>query len=302
MVSGHLILPATKNGNMKELRKLVEKEIDIDHSRIDGECALHVAIKHKQKEALKYLLEQGADTTAMITSTAKTPLLCISAILPDPIGFEMLELLVQYGANVNDQDHEGNSLLFYACLEEDIEVIEFLVDNDADLNLVNTEAESCVHWLCRTNNINMELVEYLVKKGTNNEYSVLMWALTPTTLGKNCLKLVRELIKLEPEKDTFDALKSIFGDDIAERIVNLMCSLNFPWSDTIQNTVYEYFKIQNFDNLPENDDSADGNNVVEYWRERDHENEVYRIKEVLDRQMSILKVRNYDEDYDDDEY
>ncbi|KAM3076481.1 hypothetical protein ACMFMG_007293 [Clarireedia jacksonii] len=133
--------------NMDMVRLLVEKgDVDVnghhyleDHSTtgntILGNTALHIASRGRywwQIEAIKYLIEKGADVNAL-NSRKETPLEIACA--SDSTGYFKLhcaEILLQNGADPNRVDSQGLTPLNRA--KTDKEVIKILLKYGADVN------------------------------------------------------------------------------------------------------------------------------------------------------------------------
>lgn len=92
---------------------------DIGNQQTDdiGKTALMTAAQFDRKEALRLLLEKGADpnvttkkTTGDLRFNARTALMYAA----ENASQETVDLLLQYGANVGAKDSEGRSVQDYA--------------------------------------------------------------------------------------------------------------------------------------------------------------------------------------------
>lgn len=80
-----------------------------------------------------------------------------------------IQQLINYGANVNNMDI---SPLHYACKLGNIEIIQLLLGNGADINLINNSGKSPIYYACKHGNI--ELIKYLIEHGANfNDISII---------------------------------------------------------------------------------------------------------------------------------
>ena len=100
---------AARTGDVELLKRVLANGINInavdsDDSRGDG--ALHIAIRCRKSEAIKFLLENSADVDLRNAET-RTPL-HEAARCANP---EAIEILVTYGADVN---HSGGDFDFIA--------------------------------------------------------------------------------------------------------------------------------------------------------------------------------------------
>src|SRR5437867_2446403 len=97
---------------------------------------LHKAVIDEDLSKAKALLAKGADVEAR-EFQGKTPL-HLAAYKQR----EMVALLIANQANVNDKDNKGLTPLHIAALGGDIEIIESLVSNHADVNAKGESGET----------------------------------------------------------------------------------------------------------------------------------------------------------------
>jgi ankyrin repeat protein len=98
----------------------------------DGWTLLHLAGFFGHAEAVRLLLERGADPNALSTNPMRnTPL---HAGLAGPLPMEGVRLLVDAGADVNARQHGGYTALHSAAQNGKVEIIDLLLDRGADPN------------------------------------------------------------------------------------------------------------------------------------------------------------------------
>lgn len=77
---------------------------------------------------------------------------------------DQVELIVKkYNGNVNAQDKYGASPALLAAKRNDLEMLKYLVDNGADLNVSDGLNQTVMHWA--KHNKNDDMVEYLENHG-----------------------------------------------------------------------------------------------------------------------------------------
>lgn len=80
-----------------------------------------------------------------------------------------IQQLINYGANVNNMDI---SPLHYACKLGNIEIVQLLLGNGADINLINNSGNRPIYYACDLGNI--ELIKYLIEHGANfNDLNII---------------------------------------------------------------------------------------------------------------------------------
>jgi ankyrin repeat protein len=162
--SGNTLLhSAAINGALPIIEYLLSKGVDINSTNTTLSTPLHVAIANKQDGAAKLLIEKGADVSkkdsrgntplhAVVYSNQKeiaellitkgaelesrnqqnyTPL---SALTRSTKSFEVAEVFVRRGANINAPWTDGATPLNYAAMYSDNRVVDLLLDNKADFD------------------------------------------------------------------------------------------------------------------------------------------------------------------------
>jgi len=183
-----LLIYICKSNNFKIL-KLIIDNIDkkyINYSDYLYISPLFVSCKNNNIEIIKYLLKNGATDSSK--ESVFSPL-CYNN------NFEIIKLLIEYNFNVNVIDNKNCTPLVYAAKNDNLEIIEYLLNNGAKMNVKNSE--SPLIFACMNNNY--VIVEYLLKarvnvnatefKIFNNGKNALFFA-----CDNNNLKMVKLLI------------------------------------------------------------------------------------------------------------
>jgi hypothetical protein len=136
----------TENAAM--IRVLEEQDADINGSFGDTLCSpLHVAVYLRNVEAVKKLLDLGADVAA-VDIYGRTQLhYAVWSPASGPADVGIVAMLLHAGVDVNTQCFERECTALH-IVEWPAACIELLIDYGADLEIKNTKGETSLHrWL-----------------------------------------------------------------------------------------------------------------------------------------------------------
>ncbi|QGQ46542.1 M48 family metallopeptidase [Metabacillus sediminilitoris] len=148
------LMLAVSNGDIEEVKDLLDEGVDINAVDADGWTALHYAISWQEYmdeyeeelvesptniELVKLLLANGADPN--IVDQYGDPIITFAI---NQGFFESTKLLVNAGANLNIKDEYGESPLFDAVYMEDISMVQFLLENEANIYLENSDGQNVI--------------------------------------------------------------------------------------------------------------------------------------------------------------
>ncbi|XP_058536291.1 ankyrin repeat domain-containing protein 61 [Ochotona princeps] len=112
---------------------------------------LHIAAKALNAAMVEMLIACGANVNCAVSSTGYTALklaVCTASSKAGQVldaGVNCIRLLLTHGAQVNAQDHQGQTSLHEACYGGRQAVIELLLDFEADVNILTNKGESPVY-------------------------------------------------------------------------------------------------------------------------------------------------------------
>lgn len=208
----------------------------VDKSKINetnhcGETSLIIACKFKNNgQIIDLLLENGAEVNSS-DYYGITPLMnaCINNL-----DSSIVETFISNGAIVNEIDSSGRSALIYACeVDVDISIIEVLVNNGADVNMKNNDGNTAI-MLCRmrviypTETFDEEKIRYLMDNSADVNIT--------NKLGETLLIMMCIYSK--------DQDVNLFEKIIVES--------NVTTTDLQGNTAYHYYQQHGCDLLDEN--------------------------------------------------
>lgn len=131
---------AARSGDVEQMRALLNsREFAID-AKDDGEMPLHIAAENGFTAIVQLLLDYGADVNVQ-SSIKMTPL--HKAARNGHL--ETAKFLLELGAAVNQQDSEGMAPLHFAAIFGRLEMIQLLLQYGADINKQDRFGDTPLH-------------------------------------------------------------------------------------------------------------------------------------------------------------
>ncbi|MDR1385312.1 MAG: ankyrin repeat domain-containing protein [Planctomycetaceae bacterium] len=170
------------------------------------------AVAKGSLDDVKTLIEQGADTKTPYKNDGWTPLPPPSKIIiPEnhwtPLYFaaahnsnvDVLKYLVEKGANVNIKTDSGETPLHVAAsTNSNVDVLKYLIEKGADVNAKDMMGWTPLHFAA-AHNSNVDILKYLVEKGADinaknkyNDETPLTWAVRRGNSNVDVLKYLVE--------------------------------------------------------------------------------------------------------------
>ncbi len=177
---------ACKNGRLDLVKKLINPtNVNIKDKHGRKSTCLHFAAGFGRKDVCEYLLGECSADPSVKDEGGLEPIHNASSF-----GHcEVVQLLLNYKANVNALDNWNWSPLHEACLKSKLDVIMVLLRNGADLNTKNIDGKKAIEINKTDNDVRLILTgeyrknEILEASRTGNEEKLIK-LLTP--LNVNC--------------------------------------------------------------------------------------------------------------------
>jgi ankyrin repeat protein len=179
---------AVAGGNQEIIKLLLKNEktkIDVNQKGRSGWTPLLTAVLHKNIETIQLLLEHGADVN-IAADSGSTPL----TVAVEGGNQEIIKLLLKNKKTKIDVNKKGidGSPLFIAVLNENMETIQLLLEYGADVNIANYKGHTPL--LIAVIQENAEIVENLLRRD-GIEVSQLLLA---KAICKGNLKIIELLL------------------------------------------------------------------------------------------------------------
>ena len=190
-----LLLRAVQANQLDQVRKIIKEQPQLINQADDrGFTPLHIAAVNPDTAILELLLESGADIEAR-TDEKKTPLYLAAEFgrlkpvqkllegkafsLPLDKGGNtplmaavangqsetvkwMLKWMDEHGTMIDVTNTEGQTVLFTAVMQGDLEIVKLLIKNEANPKIVDKNGMTILHVACLA--IKPEVVEYLLRE------------------------------------------------------------------------------------------------------------------------------------------
>ncbi|XP_049640760.1 ankyrin repeat and SOCS box protein 3 [Suncus etruscus] len=157
---------AAREGNVKVLRKLLQKGHSVDIADNRGWMPIHEAAYHNSVQCLQMLIHADSSENYIKTKTFEG--FCALHLAASQGHWKVVQILLEAGADPNVTTSEETTPLFLAVGSGRIEVLKLLLEGGANV--------SGSHSLCGWNSLhqatfqeNTEMVKLLLKKGANKE-------------------------------------------------------------------------------------------------------------------------------------
>ncbi|WP_168456244.1 ankyrin repeat domain-containing protein [Wolbachia endosymbiont of Ctenocephalides felis wCfeJ] len=193
----------TKEGDAARVKSLLEHAADFNVVDNENRNPLHYAVMHGQKKIAKLLVNEL--TVNSKDKNRFTPL-HLAALQDDT---ELIGFLIAKGAKINEKDaKEGYTPLHIASLYGSKKSVQALVDGGADLECKDDNLHTPLFlttYQCTTHyESRAEIIEYLIKRGANIEAKD---AENNTTLFlaayNNKMQIVKLIVKKQQAKANF---------------------------------------------------------------------------------------------------
>lgn len=124
-----------------------------------GFSLLHMACELGKGAAVDLLLEKGLPVNQMSAGNLQTPLILIRSLAPTndhPDDVAIMRTLLRYGADLNHQDTDGNTICHFVVQgtsETSLALLKLLREEGADLHKQNKDGDTPLHIACGFGNL-----------------------------------------------------------------------------------------------------------------------------------------------------
>ncbi|WP_316805086.1 ankyrin repeat domain-containing protein [Pedobacter nototheniae] len=158
------------NRDLASLELLSKSVKNINQTNTKGVFALAMAVRNNTGDAVKFLLDKGADLNAVDKDGNNLAYYLFQAY--SPRGMEdfnaKLKILTDKGFNIGTVQPNGNSLYHLAVAKNDLALVKLVEGFKVDVNLKNKEGYTALHKAAMTAK-DTELMKYLISVGAKKD-------------------------------------------------------------------------------------------------------------------------------------
>jgi serine/threonine protein kinase len=154
------------NDNERLIRLLLDRGAKVNVADQDGQTPLSLAVARNNVAIAKLLLNAGATVT--VPGSQGEMALWQSAIVYGNV--EMLELLLEHGANINAKDNSGITPLHAAIQTGNLSITKWLLEHGASINAKNNSGTTPLHYVIQQLAMpydNLGMLKLLLEHGAN---------------------------------------------------------------------------------------------------------------------------------------
>ncbi|WP_265021563.1 ankyrin repeat domain-containing protein [Wolbachia endosymbiont (group A) of Icerya purchasi] len=177
---------AAQKGNSNMVQFLLDKGANIEAQDAYNRKPLHIAVDANRLNVVNLLLDRGANLKATdmygrtsldlaiqkgyedIVEVLKQKQLDLDKellISTEKGDLEKVRDGIRQGANVNVQDGQGWTPVFWAIQKNNFNIVELLLDNNADIKVKDNEGWTPIHWAVQLGSL--DVVKRLVERGAD---------------------------------------------------------------------------------------------------------------------------------------
>lgn len=155
---GTALHAACEFGRVEVVRMLLEHGANPDLGPNDSTCPLIAATLNGDENVTRLLLDKKSEVNVHGGKYNATPLINAASWL----SIEFVELILQAGANIDDEDEDGDTALISAARRGDADSIKILLNHGADFMHTNHSGQNALQVAILNSNANEDCAKILI--------------------------------------------------------------------------------------------------------------------------------------------
>ena len=144
------------------LKEIITHRSHLDAQNMDGQTPLLLACTYRQNNSIELLLE--ALSNPNINDKNKNT--SLHAAVDGRCRKKYIQAIINHFADINAINKNKQTALMLACEEGNVDAINVLLKNRADLDIANADGDTCLHVVARGDYVK-EIIHTLVNHGAN---------------------------------------------------------------------------------------------------------------------------------------
>jgi len=297
----HKLVESTDKDALEMMELVLGKGANANVTNEMGHSPSSIAYDNANMPMLTLLIQRGVGVKDKDKYSEET-LLHKIAKKPRKDALEIIELLLQAGADINSKTHIGETPLMVAFTESNREIFDFLLEKGADANMQDSFGETLLHRLAEgSRNDALEMIELLLAKGADaniknrigdNPYNVAS--------KKNKKEIIALLMKKGNIKEVSDRDKYLkklkelpVSEDVKKDLKRDIDKLQGGGQLSADKEIIRDYLELVF-SLPWNKDTEEKLDIAYAKKVLDEEH--YGLKKVKERILDIIAVRKLKKD------
>lgn len=198
---------------IRGIRPYIKKGINVNVPYPKQKVALHIAINTDNLEVIQYLLQHGADINWKDSFGNAALYHAIGGV--ENVNMEVVSYLVEHQANINTKNINGDTPLHAATENGNRKVMKYLIKNQANINEKNNGGDTALNYAIYSRNL--RAIKYLIKfQADINAKDKYGDSILHHAVFSNELNIVNYLIKKQADIHA----KNNNGDTVLHRAVS----------------------------------------------------------------------------------
>ncbi len=153
-----VLCAAAESVQIEIFSHLLRWGLDINAPRLDGWNPILLAVKHKCRQVVQFLLENNVELEYQSPDLGQTPFLL--SVYTDQI--ECTEVLIQHGCNIRAKDYKRDCALMYTIYDENEDMMTLLLRHGCDTEVKNKRGDTplLVALKCKSAHSVKKLLDY----------------------------------------------------------------------------------------------------------------------------------------------
>ena len=136
--------------SIEVVQAIIDHGADVNATNKEHKTALLLACVRKNEHTINILLNAGADRNIADDTDGDT---CLHVAVKQGCGIEVIQAIVDHEADVNATNKEHETALLKACSKKNVHVVNALLNAGADPNFASQYNITPLMWSCCTGNI-----------------------------------------------------------------------------------------------------------------------------------------------------